>query len=424
MREEEMQALVRHSMLALVVIVLIGRGAGLRAQHPLASPESVGFSADGLKALERTMRALVDDGKLAGVTTLVARHGKVVSLDAYGVRDFKTRKPVARDTIFRIASMTKPIVGVAMMMLWEQGKWTLDDPVAKHIPAFAGLKVATANGEVPQITPMTMRQLMSHTAGFDVSAGYAKANLTGSDLQGMIDKLAKLPLAVQPGSDWRYGPSVDIQGYIVEKLSGQSLDVFLQTKIFEPLGMKDTGFWVDASRVDRVTNLFTYGPDKRLIQATPATGGRDPSLKPAFLSGSGGLLSTTDDYLRFAQMMLNGGQANSKRFLKASTVELMRTNVLAEGVTVDTFGPSQPGIGFGLDFAIVMDPAAANTREGRGSFYWGGAFGTWFWIDPTNDVVVVGMIQNVSGSTPTGGSPQVRPLSRQLVYQALVDPKK
>ena len=367
------------------------------------------------------MRALVDDGKLAGVTTLVARHGKVVYRDAYGVQDLTARKPVASDTIFRIASMTKPIVGVAMMMLWEQGKWTLDDPVARHIPEFAGLKVATPGGEVPQTSPMTMRQLMSHTAGFDVSAGYAKANLRGADLQAMIATLAALPLAAQPGSDWRYGPSVDIQGYLVEKLSGEKLDVFLRSKIFEPLGMKDTGFWVDAARRPRVTDVFTYGPDKRV---TAAASQSDPSAKPAFLSGSGGLLSTTDDYYRFAQMMLNGGQANGTRFLKASTVELMRTNVLAPGVMVDTYGTGSPGVGFGLDFAIVMDPAVANTLEGRNSFYWGGAFGTWFWIDPTNDVVVVGMIQNLGGSSPTGGSPQVRPLSRQLVYKALVDPKK
>jgi CubicO group peptidase (beta-lactamase class C family) len=371
------------------------------------------------------MRALVDESKLAGVTTLVARHGKVVYLDAYGVQDLATKKPVTSDTIFRIASMTKPIVGVAMMMLWEQGKWTLDDPVAKHIPEFAGLKVATPNGEVAQTKPMTMRQLMSHTAGFDVNGGYAKHNITdrAQPLQSMIDKLAKLPLAAQPGSDWRYGPSVDIQGYIVEKLSGQSLDVFLRTKIFEPLGMKDTGFWVEPAKLDRVTSVFTYGPDQRLITATPEQQ-RNPSVKPMFLSGGGGLLSTTDDYFRFAQMMLNRGEANGTRFLKGSTVELMRTNVLAEGVAVDTYGPSQPGIGFGLDFAIVMDPAVANTPEGRNSFYWGGAYGTWFWIDPTNDLVVVGMIQNVGGSSPTGGSPQVRPLSRRLVYQALVDPKK
>ncbi|HEY7449883.1 MAG TPA: serine hydrolase domain-containing protein [Vicinamibacterales bacterium] len=416
-----MQRVARRSILVLLGIVLAGSVAGLRAEDPLVAAESVGFSADGLKALERTMRALVDEGRLAGVTTLVARHGKVVYLDAYGVQDLATKMPVASNTIFRIASMTKPIVGVAMMMLWEEGKWTLDDPVARHIPEFAGLKVATSRGEVPQTTPMTMRQLMSHTAGFDVNEGYAKANLRESDLQAMIDKLSKLPLAAQPGTDWRYGPSVDIQGYLVEKLSGQKLDVFLRTRIFEPLGMNDTGFWVDASNVNRVTSVFTYGPDKRIMTGPSQ---RDPSLKPAFLSGSGGLFSTTDDYFRFAQMMLNGGQANGKRFLKASTVELMRTNVLADGVSVDTYGPSIPGIGFGLDFAIVMDPVAANTPESRNSFYWGGAFGTWFWIDPTNDVVVVGMLQNVGGSSPTAGSPQVRPLSRKLVYQALVDPKK
>lgn len=404
-----------------VAVVLVGGAQMLQAKNPVANPESVGFSTDGLNALRRTMRALVDESKLAGVTTLVARHGQVVYLDAYGVQDLATRTPVASDTIFRIASMTKPIVGVAMMMLWEQGKWTLDDPVAKHIPEFANLKVAAPSGNVPQIKPMTMRQLMSHTAGFDVSEGYAKANLRDSDLQGMIDKLALLPLAAQPGSDWRYGPSVDIQGYIVEKLSGQKLDAFLRTKIFEPLGMKDTGFWVDASKLSRLSSIFTYGPDKR-IAAGPAT--RTPSSKPAFLSGSGGLFSTTDDYFQFAQMMLNGGSANGKQFLKASTVELMRTNVLAEGVGVDTYGPSLPGIGFGLDFAIVMEPALAKTPEGRNSFYWGGAFGTWFWIDPTNDVVVVGMIQNVAGSSPTGGSPPVRSLSRQLVYQALADQTK
>ena len=188
---------------------------------------------------------------------------------------------------------------------------------------------------------MTMRQLMSHTAGFDVNEGYAKANLRDSDLQAMIDKLATLPLAAQPGSDWRYGPSVDIQGYIVEKLSGQTLDVFLRTKIFEPLGMKDTGFWVDAveggSRHERVhlRSGQAHHPRRRLV-----TGRDDPSSKPVFLSGSGGLLSTTDDYFRFAQMMLNGGEANGKRFLKASTVELMRTNVLAEGVKVDLRGPT------------------------------------------------------------------------------------
>jgi len=410
---------------AFVVIAIVAGAITLTAANEPASPESVGFSADGLKAFQQAMRALVDEGKLANVETLVARHGKVVQLDAYGVQNLTDKKPVTRTTIFRLASMTKPIVGVAMMMLWEQGKWTLDDPVAKHIPEFSGLKVATAGGDVQQTRPMTMRQLMSHTAGFDVNAGYTKLKLPNRSqpLQSFIDSLAKLPLAAQPGTDWRYGPSVDIQGYLVEKLSGQPLDVFLQTKIFEPLGMKDTGFWVDPSKIDRVTSVFTYAPDNRLMTAN-AESQRSPGVKPAFLSGSGGLLSTIDDYFRFAQMVLNGGETNGTRLLKASTVQLMRTNVLAEGVAVDTYGPAQPGLGFGLDFAIVMDPVAANTPEPRGSFYWGGAFGTWFWLDPVNDMVVIGMIQNVNGSSPTGGSPQVRALSRKLVYRALVDKKK
>ncbi len=418
-----MRTVARRATVLIAAVVVLGGAAGVRAADPLASPESVGFSADGLKAYQQAMRALVNDGKLAGVTTLVARHGKVVQFDAYGVQDLESKRPVTRDTIFRLASMTKPIAGVAMMMLWEQGKWTLDDPVAKHIPAFAALKVATPDGNVAQTRPMTMRQLMSHSAGFDVTAGYARANLRESNLQAMIDKLAKLPLAAQPGTDWRYGPSVDIQGYLVEKLSGQTLDVFLQTKIFEPLGMTDTGFWVEPSKADRVTKMFTYGPDKRLMTA-PTQG--DPTVKPAFLSGSGGLLSTTDDYRRFAQMLLNGGEANGTRLLKASTVELMRTSVLADGVNVDLYGPNVNigGVGFGLDFAIILDPAKANTPEGKNSFYWGGAFGTWFWIDPTNDLIVVGMIQNVRGSTPTGGTPQVRSISPKMVYAALTDPKR
>lgn len=414
------------SLLVLGMSAGVFGGAIVRgADDPLAAPESVGFSTAGLKAFQQAMRKLVDDRELAGVSTLVARHGKVVHLDAYGKRDLEAGKPVDKDTIFRIASMTKPIVGVAMMMLWEQGKWTLDDPVAKHIPEFAGLKVKTANGEVTQTRPMTMRQLMSHSAGFDTTAGYEGKNITDrtKPLQAMIDALSKLPLAAQPGSDWRYGPSVDIQGYIVEKLSGQTLDVFLKSKIFDPLGMPDTGFWVDASKADRVTKLHTYGDDKKIKTAPNQN---DPTRKPVFLSGGGGLYSTIGDYLKFSQMVLNGGQANGKRFLKASTVELMRTNVLEPGVVVDLYGPTYniDGIGFGLDFAIILDPAKAKTPEGRNSFYWGGAYGTWFWLDPTNDIVVIGMIQNIDGSRPDRGSPQVRPLSRRLVYAALVDPKK
>jgi CubicO group peptidase (beta-lactamase class C family) len=374
-----------------------------------------------LKAYGQALQALVDEGRLAGVSTLVSRHGQVVMFDAFGYQDLDAKKPLDKDTIFRIASMTKPIAGVAMMMLWEQGKWTLDDPVAKYIPEFKGLKVSTPHGLAPQSHPMTMRELMSHTAGFDVSRGYEKANLSDSTLQAMIDKLAALPLPVQPGTDWRYGPSVNIQGYLVEKLSGQTLDEFFRARIFEPLKMKDTGFWVDRSKLDRVTRVYTYGPDKKIV-AAPREG--NPSRKPVFLSASGGLLSTVGDYWRFAQMLLNGGELEGARLLKPATVELMRTNVLNEGVMVDLYGPKEEGIGFGLDFAIVLDPVKANSPRGKNSFYWGGAFGTWFWIDPTNDIIVVGMIQNVNGSIPTGSTPPLRTLSPRMVYAALSDPTR
>jgi CubicO group peptidase (beta-lactamase class C family) len=419
-----MQRLARLSALAISGSLLIGGtlgGSTATFDVPLASPESVGFSTQGLKAYQDALHTLVDEGRLAGVTTLVARRGHVVTFDAYGYRDAAARIPMTKDTIFRIASMTKPVAGVAMMMLWEAGKWTLDDPVHKHIPEFTDLKVKTASGVVAPARPMTMRQLMSHTAGFDVSRGYEDVNLSAGTLQDMIDKLAKLPLASQPGTDWAYGPSVNIQGYIVEKLSGQTLDQFLATRIFEPLKMNDTGFRVDRSKIDRVTRVHTYAPDKRLMLA-PASG--DPSRQPRFQSASGGLLSTTEDYWRFAQMLLNGGEFEGARLLKPATVDLMRTNVLDDGVQVDLYGPTEDGIGFGLDFAIVLDPEKAKTPRGKNSFYWGGAFGTWFWIDPTNELIVIGMIQNIGGSLPTGDTPPMRSISPRMVYAALTNPTR
>jgi CubicO group peptidase (beta-lactamase class C family) len=323
-----------------------------------------------------------------------------------------------KDTIFRIASMTKPICGVAMMMLWEEGKWKLTDRVDQHIPEFKGLKVKAKDGSlVDQVKPMTMAQLMSHTAGFGVNADYEGQAFGQGDLQGMIDKLAKLPLYTQPGTAWDYGPVVNIQGYVVEKLSGMTLDKFLADRLSGPLGMVDTGFWVAPEKAGRVAKVNTY-KDGKIVQA-PTQG--DPTRKPTLLSGSGGLLSTTEDYWRFAQMVGNGGQANGKRYLKAATVKLMRTDVLQPGVMVDLYGPNQPGIGFGLDFAVLEDPAAAKSPQGLDSFYWGGAFGTWFWIDPTNDLVFVGMIQNLQGSVPGAGTPAVREITPRLTYAALTD---
>jgi CubicO group peptidase (beta-lactamase class C family) len=413
----------RRSLLASS-LALAGLGLSFRAALAAvttAAPESVGISTAGLAELDKAMHALVDDQKLAGVTTLVARHGKVVHFDAYGKRGLADGAPMQKDTIFRIASMTKPICGVAMMMLWEQGKWKLTDRVDQHIPQFKGLKVQAKDGAlVDQATPMTMAQLMSHTAGFGVNADYEGQKFGEGDLQGMIDKLAKLPLKAQPGTDFLYGPSVNIQGYLVEKFSGMTLDRFLADRIFGPLGMLDTGFWVAPEKASRVARVNTY-KDGKIVELPTQN---DPTRKPTFLSGSGGLLSTTEDYWRFAQMVANGGQSGGKRFIKASTVTLMHTNVLQPGVFVDLYGPNQLGLGFGLDFAVLMDPALAKSPQGLNTFYWGGAFGTWFWIDPTNDLVFVGMIQNLNGSVPGMGTPAVREISPRLTYAALTDPKK
>ncbi len=411
---------LRAALAALAFVMPIAAAA---ADIPRAWPEEQGVASVGLARYIDALNAQVDSGRLAGYVSLVSRRGKVVSLDAHGRRDLTGGAPMTADTIFRIASMTKPVTGVAMMQLWEEGKWSLDDPVAKHIPEFADLKVKGADGAlVPQASPMTMRQLMSHTAGFDVSAGYdgptAIVDLK-KPLQAMIDRLAALPLADQPGTDWNYGPSVNIQGYLVEKLSGLPLDVYFERRIFAPLGMTDTGLWVPTAKAGRLAAINSYDAAGKLIPAPSPSVPVDPTVKPVFLAGSGGLYSTASDYWRFAQMLLDDGALGGKRLLKRETVALMRTSVLPTGVAVDLYGPAQAGTGFGLDFAVLDDPAAAGSPQGKGSYYWGGAFGTWFWIDPVNELVVVGMIQNLRGSIPGAGTPDVRSLSVRSVYESL-----
>lgn len=387
----------------------------------MASPESVGFNAEKLQALDAQYASMVEDGKLAGITWLVSRHGKIVLNETHGVLNTETGAPMQKDSIFRIASMTKPIAGVAMMKLWEEGKWKLDDPVSEHIPEFADLQVATADGDTePMASPMTMAQLMSHSAGFGVSSVYSEDGLSDGDLQDMIDRLATLPLVSQPGTAWDYGPSVNVQGYLVEKLSGQSLDDYFQEHIFAPLGMNDTGFYVPADKQPRVTRIYDYAEDGTLFMMEE----RLQNEPPQFLSASGGLFSTALDYWTFTQMLQKGGELNGNRILKASTVEKMRENVLNDGVPVDLYGPDIPGIGFGMDFAVVMDKTAAGDKQNTGSYYWGGFFGTSFWIDPVDDLVFIAFIQNNNGSSPYQGTPPVREMAVDAVYDALADPSK
>jgi len=377
-----------------------------------------GFTKEGLAEFNAQFHALVNDGKLANVVTLIARHGEIVNCDAYGVLDISTTPPVPvkTDSIFRIASMTKPITAAAMMMLWEEGKWALEDPVSKFIPEFEGLKVRQDDGElVPQASPMTMKQLMSHSAGFSARGEYP--DLRGGDLQDMIDFLAKQPLSFQPGKGWRYGPSVDIQGYIIQKLTGQFLDEFLEQRIFAPLGMVDSGYVLPASKAERLVSNHKYDGNGKLV-AVDLSGTYNTS-RPKFLGGGGGLmLSTVKDYWRFSQMILNGGEFEGKRYLEASTVEMMHTNVLEPGVRLRLYRQDINGLGFGLGYAIVQDPAAAKISRGLQSYFWGGLFGTWFWIDPINDMIVIGFINNINGLTPAG-APLLSELSAQLVYKAM-----
>jgi CubicO group peptidase (beta-lactamase class C family) len=423
----------RRLLLGMLIVVGAGAlltGAAPAAENPaltLAKPESAGMSGGRLSRLDAWTRGLIEQGSIAGAVTLVARHGKVVQLAADGKRDLAANLPMEKDSIFRIYSMSKPITGVAMMMLFEEGKWQLADPVAKYVPQFADLKVyaTDARGDVSYAEPkhpMTMRELMSHTAGFTygyfsrtpVDKMQIEAELLNPDntLDEFINRLAKLPLNAQPGSEWHYSVSVDVQGYIVQKLSGMPFEEFLAKRIFAPLGMSDTGFYVPAGKVKRLAELYDYdAAGKQRIMGPPLN--HDFSKKPALSSGGGGLVSTAADYLRFCQMLLNGGELGGVRLLSPRTVELMHTDMLPDGVAMP-----DPGVVFGLDFAIYEKPAAAGGYYGKGTYYWGGAAGTWFWIDPVEDLIVIGMIQQVGSEGHT--IPDMRGLSHSLVYQAIV----
>ncbi len=404
-----------------------------------AKPESLGFSSERLGRVHAQMQQEVDQKQLAGVVTLLARHGKVAEVRAYGKKDLASGAPMTTDTIFRIFSMTKPVTGAAMMMLYEEGKWLPKDPISKYIPEFAHLKVfkgVDANGKMileDPVHPPTMEELMTHTAGFTygvfgdgpVDKLYQSTGVMRSkSLQDMIDKLANIPLLYQPGSRWVYSVSMDIQGYIIEKLTGQTFPDFLQKRLFGPLGMKDTAFFVSKEKWNRFATLYVDGPNRDIIPGPANAGlGTDFTSQPTMPSGGGGLTSTARDYLRFAQMLLNGGELDGVRILSPSSVQLMSTNHLAPSLMTGEFsiGPEviRPGMGWGYDCAVFNDPAIANEPVGKGTYFWFGAADTWFWIDPTNDLIFIGMTQRMFGGT----APDVEAISHPTVYQALVKPK-
>jgi CubicO group peptidase (beta-lactamase class C family) len=402
-----------------------------------AAPDAAGFSPERLKRLDAYMQGLVDQGHLPGAITMVARHGKIVSYETFGKKAIGGA-PMTKDTLFRIYSQTKPVTGVAMMILFEEGKWRLDDPVTKFVPELANLRVyksQNADGTFvtePATRAPTMREIMSHTGGFayglrtdqPVEKAYRDSGLLGSKTQGeFLTTLAKLPLASQPGTEWRYSVSVDIQGLIVERLSGMSLADFMKSRIFDPLKMTDTAFWVPPAKSDRLAALYIPDPKTRALKPADNFMVLDVTKPPVIASGGGGLVSTTADYARFAQMLLNGGQLDGSRILAPGTIQLMASNHLSDIVMAapDTsFSPAK-GLGFGLDFAVVTDPARDGTLQGKGSYSWGGAAGTWFWIDPKNDLFMLGMIHILAKEIDPALA-KINDDAATLVYQALVDP--
>lgn len=390
-----------------------------------AAPESVGISSERLARLDAGMKKEVDDQNVAGLVTLLERHGKIVDFKAYGKLDVRKPDAMQKDSIFRIYSMTKPVTGVAMMMLYEEGKWQINDPVSRYIPEFAHLKVYAGKNEdgSPKLEDahrsMTMRELMTHTAGLGyvlsprnpVDRMIIEQNVlnAGAPLQTMIDGLAKIPLLAQPGTRWSYSIAVDVQGYLIEKFSGESFADFARTRIFEPLGMKDSGFYVPEEKLARRAQVHTGSGANLAVD----TNRPDPAVIPQGASGGGGLFSTALDYARFCQMLLNGGELNGHRLLAPRTVEMMRTNI----VNPEPLKTMPPGTGWGMDFQIVTDAAAAGEAVSTGTYSWFGIAGTWFWIDPVKDLAFVGMVQHQN----LGTTRPIHALSRSLVYQAIME---
>lgn len=395
-----------------------------------AEPNEVGFSTEGLAALEAYIRERIDTGVVPGAVVYLSRHGKTVLFNGYGARSVGG-SPMARDTIFRAYSMTKPVTALAMMILYEEKKWRLDEPITKYIPELANLKVFRSLGAdgKPVLEnvkrPPTMRELMTHTAGFAyglaptdyVNKAYQDEKLLlRRDFGEFVATLARLPLAEQPGERWIYSVASDLQGYIVEKLSGEPLDVFFKKRIFDPVRMVDTGFFVPAAQAHRLPPIYGRDlKDGKLVDVSTFAG--DYSKPPTLPLGGGGLVTTTSDYARFCQLLLSGGEIDGARIVSADTIKLMGTNLLPRDVWVSFDGAGgaveRKGLGFGLGVAVLVDPAAQDTPQAEGTIGWGGAGGTFFWVDRKNDLFFVLMIQRALGYEHFGDRP------RRLVYDAL-----
>jgi CubicO group peptidase (beta-lactamase class C family) len=449
---------MRHVIRAGLWVCLVALVGVTHAREiPTTKPEREGFSTERLERLTTHMQQRVADGTMVGGLGLIARNGRVIYEQTYGQADREAGKPMTKETIFRIYSMTKPITALALMMLYEEGKFFLNDPVAMYIPELANLEVAlsTADGDTdivsdgtqsrtigegdaslagktrkPRRQP-TIRDLMTHTAGMtygvfgntEVDQAYRKAAVMGNDtdLAQFVKVLGTLPLQYEPGTKWHYSVAVDVQGRLVEVLSGLSFGEFLQQRIFAPLQMNDTSFTVPADKLDRFAQM--YAPEGtggkgffaratgNGLEVAPAAASERYIEGGKFESGGGGLVSTARDYLRFSQLMLNGGELDGVRLLSPKTVALMTTNHLGD----IPMGFGRDGSGFGLGYAVILDPGRVGEVSSKGEYNWGGAAGTRFWIDPQEDLIGIFMVQSLPHRTRLAGE------FKTLTYQALVE---
>ncbi|NQU30097.1 MAG: beta-lactamase family protein [Anaerolineae bacterium] len=392
------------------------------------NPDVLGFSTNRLGRINNLMGRYLESGKLAGMVTCVTRRGQIVHLENFGYQNLEAKVPMSQDSIFRIYSMTKPIASVALMMLYEESLFSLTDAVSQYIPAFKDAKVWGADGalETP-IRPMTVQDLLRHTAGLSygghlesespVDKVYDEADLFNPAITNaeLIDRIASLPLMYHPGEKWHYSVATDVVGYLVEVLSGKPLGDFMQEKIFDPLGMVDTAFHIDPSKLDRFCTLYGKTSESEFgVLDLPDSSVYLPPV--ANQSGGSGLVSTLADYLNFAQCILNGGKLNGVRLLGPKTVELMTCNHLPPALLPIAFEGTEPmlGMGFGLGFGVMLDTAQTGIMGSVGDFGWGGYAETYFWIDPQEDLIAILMTQYLPSQTYP-----IRKEFRTAVYQAL-----
>jgi CubicO group peptidase (beta-lactamase class C family) len=383
---------------------------------------------------ERTIEAALDPyvakGQLAGYVTVLMKDGKPVTTNVNGYADIAARRPLTKENIFRIFSMTKPVTGTALMILHDRGKWNFSDPIAKFLPELANLRVyrsVDAGGNLesePAGVQPTMGQLVTHTAGFIYGFGATPVDReyqkhipllpTTDDAPTYLAALAKIPLAYEPGTQWQYSISMDLEGIIIARLSGKSLQAFMKTEIFDPLKMVDTDFVVPPEKRNRFVTLY----DMQAGKLTPITSGPFAGTyaeTPVMASGGGGLVSTASDYARFASMLAGGGSLNGRRILSKRATKTMMTSHLPPALVTGGYGIGiqqiRPGYEFGVNGAVVTDPAKAKVALGKGSYSWDGAAGTWFWVDPANKIVFVGMIQRLMGP----GGPNLQDASQRAI---------